>query len=223
MLTVGIITRGKYGQRLITTLQKHTPFHIKTANLPEVLPEFIEDAEPLVAMLEEQSRAQSLFDCHILFTYSLHPDLTAAILERAGRSGVNTIIVPGGVKRCDLVHAKKVADKYHIHVLVEDICCALEPGDNPVLKEFTAYLGKPELSITAEQGVVREARVLRGAPCGSTWHAAEQISGLSTTDAPAQMGLVVQQYPCRAVRGSKSGIHTSAMLHREAVERALKE
>jgi len=34
-------------------------------------------------------------------------------------------------------------------------------------------------------------------------------------------GLFCQQYPCRAVRGTPGGIHTSGDLHKDAMERAL--
>jgi hypothetical protein len=41
-------------------------------------------------------------------------------------------------------------------------------------------------------------------------------------EAPSMAGLFCQQYPCRAVRGTPGGIHTSGDLHKDAMERALR-
>ncbi|OYT61784.1 hypothetical protein B6U67_05320 [Methanosarcinales archaeon ex4484_138] len=218
MITVGVIKRGKYGLRTIETLRKRTPFQIKEATVPEVLPPFMEDAGSLIEDLVDEH----VFDCDLLITYSLHPDLTTGIVEEAARRGVKSIIIPGGARRCDVSHVEKIASKYNVHLMIDEICCAVESSLDPVMEEFTAHLGQPELAVMVENGVVKKVRVLRGAPCGSTWHAAEKIVGTGVNDAAARMGLYVQQYPCRAIRGGKGGIHVSALLHKEAMERSLK-
>jgi hypothetical protein len=217
MLSISVITRGKYGQRLIETLQKHTPFHLNTTSIPETLPEFIEDAKPLVETIEKQG----IFNCELLITYSLHPDVTSEIVKAAAENGVKAIIIPGGTRRCDVVQVNKIAKKYNTHIIIEDICCALDTSENQIIKEFTKYLGAPKLDIKTQHNIIKNINILRGAPCGSTWHAAEQILGLTVEEAPAKMGLAVQQYPCRAVRGSQNGIHASARLHKEAAKKAL--
>ena len=219
MITVGIITRGKYGLQTIETLKKRTPFHLKVAAVPEALPLIIEDTGPVV----EDLAGGSVFDCDLLITYSLHPDLTTGIVEEASKRGVKTIIIPGGTRLCDVSRVEQIAGENGVHLVIDEICCALESSDDPVMKELTAYIGKPDLAVTVEDGLVTSVRVLRGAPCGSTWHAAERIVGLSVNEAASRAGLYVQQYPCRAVRGRKNGIHASAMLHKEAVEKALKD
>jgi len=45
----------------------------------------------------------------------------------------------------------------------------------------------------------------------------------SIEEAPAYAGLLVQQYPCRAVRGTAGGIHKAAQLHKKAVEKHWRE
>jgi hypothetical protein len=45
MLTVGVLTRGKYGKRLLDTLAAHTPrSHQQT--YPQTLPDFIDEPAP---------------------------------------------------------------------------------------------------------------------------------------------------------------------------------
>jgi hypothetical protein len=50
---------------------------------------------------------------------------------------------------------------------------------------------------------------------------AKELIGTKIEDAPARAGLLIQQYPCRAVRGTLGGIHQSAEIHKDAVEKAL--
>jgi hypothetical protein len=52
---------------------------------------------------------------------------------------------------------------------------------------------------------------------------AKSLVGTKIKEAPAKGGLLVQQYPCRAIRGTRGGIHKAAKLHKEAVEKALSE
>ena len=46
--------------------------------------------------------------------------------------------------------------------------------------------------MTTEKGVIKDIRVLKGAPCGATWHAAEEMKGLPIEDALTRFGLEVQ-------------------------------
>jgi hypothetical protein len=50
---------------------------------------------------------------------------------------------------------------------------------------------------------------------------AEHIVGTPIADASSRAGLIIQQYPCRAVRGRDGGIHKSAEVHKKAMEQAL--
>ena len=50
---------------------------------------------------------------------------------------------------------------------------------------------------------------------------AKELIGVPVKDAPPKAGLIVQQYPCRAVRGDIGGIHESGELHKQALIKAL--
>jgi len=52
---------------------------------------------------------------------------------------------------------------------------------------------------------------------------AEGLKGTSIIDAPAKAGLLIQQYPCRAVRGNQGCINESAQLHKDAVAKAIEK
>lgn len=217
MAKIGVITRGKYGKRLIETIVSKTHMEVVQAAVPEFLPDFID--EP-VEFLESLNISNEVFDPDILITYSLHPDLTVAIAHRAGKAGVKALIVPGGTSKAPVTELQQIAEKYGMLVEIEDICCALE--EKPRTEEFCRYLSKPVLDVTVNRGLIESVEVICGAPCGSTWHMAEKLVGTKVEEAPAKAGLLIQQYPCRAVRGGMGGIHESGEIHKKAVEEALK-
>lgn len=216
MTTIGVITRGKYGKRLIETLLARTDLKVVHTSVPEQLPSFIDEPEEF---LEELAIDDTAFDSDIMISYSLHPDLTAAIAHKAALKGVKGLIVPGGASKAPVRELDQISQKYGIYIEVEDICCTL--SDNPAICEFSSRLAKPVLEIETSDGRVSGIRVVCGAPCGSTWRMAEALIGTKIEDAPSRAGLLIQQYPCRAVRGTLGGIHRSAEIHKSAVEKAL--
>jgi hypothetical protein len=216
MTTIGIITRGKYGRRLIETLLERTNLDVIHTSVPEQLPGFIDDPEEF---LRELALDNTVFGADIVITYSLHPDLTSAIAERAGKDGVRALIVPGGAAKAPIRELEQISGKYGMYIEVEDICCTL--SENPAIYEFSSELASPVLDIETDNGKISDVIVIRGAPCGSTWQMAKELIGTKIEDAPARAGLLIQQYPCRAVRGTLGGIHQSAEIHKSAVEKAL--
>ncbi|MCL7415093.1 MAG: DUF166 domain-containing protein [ANME-2 cluster archaeon] len=220
MLAIGVITRGKYGKRLQDTLSHYTDFSYLSIPIPQILPDFIEDPGSFV---DELALDEKVLSSDLVITYSLHPDITPEIVRRAGMLGAKAIIIPGGWSRAgDSRLLQNISDQYGIRVLVEDICCSIEGNTDDTVNEFTSVLGRPLLEVDIKDDTIDNVRVIRGAPCGSTWWMAEQLKGVSVMEAPARAGLLIQQYPCRAVRGSSGGIHRSAQLHKQAVEDAIK-
>jgi hypothetical protein len=218
-MLVGVVTRGKYGERLIETIKVRTDFKVVTAPVPENLPGFIEDPEEFVAALNLDPE---IFSSDLLILYVFHPDLTPELVKLAGKNGVKAVIVPGGIGRAgSIVELQRIARDYGIYVEVDEICCTLESCGIEEIDAFAKSLGRPELKIQLEKGVVKGVEVLRGSPCGATWHVASGLVGHKAEEVPALSGLLCQQYPCRAVRGGPGGIHTSADLHKDAAERAL--
>ena len=221
MITIGVITRGKYGHRLIENIKKNSDFEVYSIQIPESLPDFIEKPQDFIATLNLD---KSIFSNDLVIAYILHPDLTPEIVRLAGENGARAVIIAGGVARAGgLSELKNISEKYNMHVEIHEICCDIEKCGDTIVDEFATCFGMPELRITAKNGLVSNVEVIRGAPCGSTWHMAKGLAGTSITDAPARAGLLVQQYPCRAVRGIKGGIHKAAQLHKKAVETALEE
>jgi hypothetical protein len=221
MITISVITRGKYGHRLIENIKKKSNFKVSTIEIPEVLPDFIEAPGEFLAALNLD---KSVFSSDLIIAYILHPDLTPEIVRLAEENGARAVIIAGGTARAGgLSKLQEISAKYNMHIEIHDICCDMEQCGNEVVDEFTSCFGRPELKITTKAGLITKVEVLRGAPCGSTWHMAKGLVGTTIKDAPSKAGLLVQQYPCRALRGIKGGIHKAGELHKKAVEMAQEE
>lgn len=203
--------------RLIENIKKD--FRVSSIQITESLPDFIESPEEFLASLNLD---KSIFSNELVIAYTLHPDLTPEIVRLAGKHGARAVIIAGGTARAGSIsELRDLSKKYNLHVEVHEICCEIDKCGNNIVDEFASCFGKPEVKITTNGGIVTGVEVIRGAPCGSTLHAAKGIAGIKVEEAPAKTGLLVQQYPCRALRGIKGGIHKAAELHKKAVEKAL--
>ncbi len=106
--------------------------------------------------------------------------------------------------------------------------CTLAPVGVPAIDEFARVFGSPRLVVETKDGAVRSVKVLRGAPCGSTWYMAEKLPGARVEEAGARAGTLVQIYPCLASRRvdrhfGDAPIHVAGHIAQKAVERELDE
>ena len=84
-----------------------------------------------------------------------------------------------------------------------------------------------KFKITIENDVIKEVKVLRSTPCGSSNFIARKLIGLNIRDAPSLAGLYTQVYPCLATHSrdpllKEEMIHLSGELMKKAVEIAVK-
>jgi hypothetical protein len=221
MISVGVITRGKYGLRLIEIVRKNSDFKVSSIELPEKLSDFIETPADLI---NELIPDKSIFSNDLIIAYTLHPDLTPEIIRLAGENGASSVIIAGGAAMAGWQsEITGLSKKYNINVQLHEICCDIDCTGERIIDEFASYFGRPEVIINTNNDMITNVKIIRGAPCGSTWHMAKGLVGTKIEDAPARAGLLIQQYPCRAIRGNKGGIHKAAKLHKESVERALQK
>ncbi|MBZ4660195.1 protein of unknown function [Desulfacinum infernum DSM 9756] len=86
--------------------------------------------------------------------------------------------------------------------------------------------GAPEVKVTVKDGRIAAVEVLRGAPCGATWEAAQRIVGCPADEAPVRYSLETQ-YFCSADPSNwdplygKSPVHFAADVHKHALRKAL--
>lgn len=215
-MRVGVITRGIYGQRVVKTIKERTAMQALAADLP-TLPPFMEYPEEFACGIDDRA-----FDVDLLINFALHPDLTPEIVTRAGRRGVGSVIIAGGLSKAgSMEELGRISRENDIFIEVCDTLCSLSGSEDEIIGEFTSMLGSPIFKITTKEGGVHEVEVVRGSPCGGSWWVAENLRGISVDDAPVKAGFFIQIYPCKASRGPGGKIHVAAGIHKKAVEDAL--
>ena len=212
-MRVGVVLRGKYGRRAVKEISEY--FDVYTYELPQTLPEIIDEPEKL-------QFPEELFETDIIISYALHPDVNYEIIRRAAGK-VKYVLLPGGAKSGSKKQLEELGKKYGVKVLVENICCATPRIDDPAVREFFEKFGMPEFEIEVEDGVVKSVKVKRSSICGSSKFVAEKLVGMEVGEAPAKAGYFTQIYPCFASRGIDGKIHRAAQIHKRQVEKALKD
>jgi hypothetical protein len=86
--------------------------------------------------------------------------------------------------------------------------------------------GAPEFDVEVGDGRIAAVKVLRGAPCGATWDAANRVLGLPLAEAVVRIGLETQFFCSADPAGwdpihGKSPVHFAGEVHMAALKRAL--
>ncbi len=235
-----ILIQGNYGQRIANHITTNKPqgWQLKTWVVPSItesvvdepelyLPDNLPQADLILHLAESPQAAQ----------------LIPAVADRSGAKGVIASIdssawIPLGLRnqlRREL-NNKKVAIVYP-----EPLCSIDEetvgfyennkqPYTSAIISEFARFFGKPKLAVSLDhQKNIAEAKILRGAPCGSSHYTSRRLIGLEAEKAVPKAGLMCLHYPCLASmqfeqtdNGVDTIMHTSGRVFNEAMEKALK-
>jgi hypothetical protein len=81
--------------------------------------------------------------------------------------------------------------------------------------------------VDAEDGIITAVRVVRGAPCGATWEAANRLIGVRVEEAARKVGLDTQFYCFADPAGwdplhGKSPVHFAGKVHSKALLDAIR-
>ncbi|MFP4588145.1 MAG: DUF166 family (seleno)protein DfsP [Desulfohalobiaceae bacterium] len=177
-------------------------FQIKTLDLEHPLPRILDDTSDY---LPHKIQADLVLD------YLLHPDLSQDLAQSCEEQGIPVI-----------ASGKKLVQNW---ALTPPVCCALPPSAS--CGEYCRLFGYPRFSLQLEGNRIAKLQVLRGAPCGATWKAADAVQGLEVQEALQKIGLQTQFF-CTADPanwdpiGGKSPVHLAADLHLSALKQALK-
>src|SRR5574341_314536 len=160
MISIGVITRGKYGRRLIENIKRNSDFKVYFTELPESLPDFIDDPEDFVNSL---NLGKSIFSSDLIIAYTLHPDLTPEIVRFAGENGAKAVIIAGGMSKAGGYSLlSDLAEKYHMHSEIHEICCDIDRCGNNIIDEFASCFGRPKVKVATKGGIIENVEVLRG-------------------------------------------------------------
>ena len=192
------IIQGKFGQRFVDHLQKAAPEPWQTVgydykgNLPavidnpqEILPKDLPEADLLLYLGQNNKLAE------------LIADIAAECKVKAVIAPVdNRALLPTGLAN----QTKRQLSKMGIDTVSPDPFCALteEDSENPIIKEFARYFGKPKLEVGLSEGQIDRVSLIREAPCGNTHYVAERLSGVNIKDALERAGQLHREHPCMA-------------------------
>lgn len=223
-----IVVQGNYGRRIANNILKSAPkdWVINTVILPIELPAIIDDANDflpkelpftdlLISLGEHQGAAQMI------------PD----IVERTGAKAViapadNRVWLPPGLAR----QIKNRLSTRGVEMVYPVPFCMISEKEshNEYIREFTRYFGRPVLDVNTDREKVKDIKIIREAPCGSTRYVQEHLPGTRIGEAVLEAGLQHHQYPCLATM-VKDPEYDDTLMHRaglalkQAVEESLKE
>lgn len=103
-----------------------------------------------------------------------------------------------------------------------------ESYDDPLIREFARYFGRPAFEVEVDKKAKEIARVTvaRDACCGCAHFAAEKLEGAPLDEALEKVGLHHHHYPCQASMGidplyGDTLMHISGNLMKDALREAL--
>jgi thymidylate synthase len=176
-------------------------FDVEVISVDADLPPVIEDSGEFLP---------SEFEADLVLDYLVHPDLSHDLGLICRKRNIP-----------DAASGKKVPVK---GVFTPPTCCGLVRDGS--LGRYGELFGSPELKVEIFEGSIREIEVVRGAPCGATWKACENIVGLPVEEALTRIGLETQ-FHCTAdpsnwdpIHG-KSPVHFAGHVHKAALKKAL--
>jgi len=94
------------------------------------------------------------------------------------------------------------------------------------LGRYGELFGAPEFQVEVHEGIIDHVKVVRGAPCGATWQAAERLVSLPMDEALQRIGLETQFFCTADPSGwdplyGKSPVHFAGKIHGQALAQAL--
>jgi hypothetical protein len=177
-----IAIQGTYGQRIVDAIEKYGPadWQVHSHTFPTALPAIIDDPDPFLP--------RELPQVDLLISLGEHQGVAQMIPDIVQRSGATAVIAPADNRTWLLPGlAKQVKTKLErmgVDMVYPVPFCSLAEKDsqNPHIREFARYFGRPELEIDFELENVRSVRVLKHAPCGSTRYVADGLAGIWERD-----------------------------------------
>jgi hypothetical protein len=191
------------GEKKINGLRKYGKdlFDLEVINIDEILPPVLDDSS---AYLPDD------ISCDLVLDFLRHSDLSADLAERCMKKDIPVV-----------ASGKKIVGK---KAIMPPTCCGLPRQD--CLGSYGEYFGAPEFEVEIEDGKISAVKVLRGAPCGASWEAAQRLIGHPADDAARKIGLETQFYCYADPAGwdpiyGKSPVHFAGKIHDKQLRKAI--
>lgn len=192
-IKIFILSSGEYGSRIVNNMANRgfSSCIVGLHEFPYDLPEFIDDFESYIP--------DHLPECDLVLSLGLKGDINMILPEIASKTGAKSVIVeihdpaqiPPGLQSEIETSFKDVK------IVFAKPFCSLKPCGDEVIDEFATYFGMPEIEVEGDN-YIKNVKVKKGAPCGSTWYVAEELEGFPLEDAELESGNKIHNYPCVA-------------------------
>ena len=219
------IVQGEWGERIVGNIktQNIRGWIIETLKLPRILPQIIDDANEILP--------NKLPITDLVLVLGETPQVGQLIQEIVKKTNAKSVICPidnnslmsPGMKNQLIKEFKALGVVY---AFPKPFCSLIESGDI-IIDRFTKRFGKPYIKIKCSN-VIESIDIVRGAPCGSTYHMAKECIGIKVEDSKEKCALSVHHYPCLASMDmdpelNDTIMHKSGFIIMDEVERAIIE
>jgi thymidylate synthase len=178
-------------------------FKVETFDIDEPLPELIDDTSLYLP---------NTIEADLVLDYLKHRDLSDDLSILCEKLRIPMI-----------ASGKKITTG---KAICPPTCCTLAKYDH--LGDYGLLFGAPEIKIATAGDIITNIEVIKGAPCGATWHAARKIKNMPIKEALTRFGLEVQFF-CTANPAAwdplwgKSSVHVAADIHSAVLITCLKK
>lgn len=195
-------------------------------DLPSRLLQFVDSPEKLLP--------ERLPPHDVIIPINVHQDVMLSLPAMAKAAGASAVVVP--VEDPQWLdpwvrgEMRKLCRRLELEFASPKPYCDLVPGSHPAINRFIEEfrIGRPELEITVQEGVIKRARVLRSAPCGNTYFVAHNLRKAPIDEHLHEVvAKYWHSYPCVASMKmdpelGDTILHKGGYIHYEAVDTAMK-
>jgi hypothetical protein len=220
-------TQGFYGDRIVENIKKHAPenWRLHNLNITKELPQIVEKPEEIVKGLKLSKEWDLIvFLGESPSAFMLLPSIVKATSVSSVIAPIDDYSwLPLGLER----QIRGELQSFGIDITFPRPFCSLNSTGIDAIDKFAKMFGAPKLEIVISQNIIKSVKVVRGAPCGSTWYVAEKLAGNKVESAERRGAILVQTYPCLASRRfervlSDALIHVSAKIISKSISDAIK-
>ncbi|MDK2928900.1 MAG: thymidylate synthase, partial [Methanococcus sp.] len=175
-MKITVLYSGNYGERVLNTiLEKFAQNIVSIHEIPENLPEYIDDVSEYVP--------ENLKESDLIISVGLFGDINLIVCDIAKKTNAKSIIIEShSPKQVTKGLKSEISDSLNeIKIVFPKPFCSLKPVGDTYIDEFAKYFGSPEIEIIGET-IVKSVTVKRNAPCGSTKYVAENLTGYSLNE-----------------------------------------
>ncbi len=172
----------------------------------------------------------------LLSAINIHEDILLALPKAAKKAGAKGIIVPiehpDWLTRWARNKVKQICAGLKLECAFPKPFCSLKKNKaHPHIDKFIDYfhIGRPKLEIKVKDNVIKKARVIRSAPCGTTYYVAHKLIGKRLDEnIDAVVAKYWHSYPCIASMKmdpelGDTILHKGGYIHYDIVHEALKK